>query len=170
MIQSHWRSYAARTAQQQKLLHQWQERCAASAAQPDTLLPAQELQSGAVRLMLMALMPFGSSRSTRTLERGEPLGLGVVSNSTHGAAAHHSSNSGIRDSRSRAVAVRGTIALVLRSISSRQDELNYTSLATAGDAQVNSCAQQAYQLDKTHVQEFGLWKRPVAAPHKPAAR
>lgn len=115
VIQSYWRSYAARTALQQQLLQQWQAAYAGAAAQPNLNLPAIGLHNGAVRLLLMALLPFGSVRTRAQLQSGDPMCL---------------------DTPSSRAAVKGTIALVLRSIASSSEELNYMCTTARHDAKV----------------------------------
>lgn len=135
IIQSHWRSYAAKAASQQLLLQQWQEQYAAAAAQPNTLIPADELFNGAVRLLLMASLPLASSRCKQLLQSGGPLLLNTASNCS--SACHSVSNSSSRVSSSpAAAAAKGSIALVLRGLSSGQPGLNYVCLGVAVGLQV----------------------------------
>jgi hypothetical protein len=134
-IQSHWRSHAARTLLRQQLLQQWHASYASAAAQPDVLLPGLELRTGAVRLLLAALLPFGSSRSRKMLASGDPY---TLSNST-GESGDGGSRAAVSSSgSSSALAVRGTLALLLRSIGSSDPAVNYTTDCTGPDAQVSA--------------------------------
>lgn len=110
VIQAAWRSQAARSSLCCDLLQQWQASYAAAAAKPDALVPGPDL-AHAVRLAQLACLPLGSSRTQRVLASGQPL-------------AHVHS------------CVKGTVALVLRSMSSSQPCNKYTAPAFSSDAQV----------------------------------
>jgi hypothetical protein len=112
MIQAAWRSHAVRRDLCHELLQQWQTQYAAAAAQPDVCLPPTEL-SQAVRLALQATLPLGSSRSRRALADAQPL-------------AHIHS------------CIKGTIGLVLRSMSSSRQQDRYTAPAFSPEAQVSN--------------------------------
>lgn len=110
VVQAAWRSQAVRSSCTADLLQEWQSSYAAAAAQPDMVLPGPEL-SQAVRLALQATLPLGSSRSRQLLATGQPLPL------------IHS-------------CIKGTIALVLRSMSSTQQQDRYTAAGLDADRQV----------------------------------
>jgi hypothetical protein len=137
-IQSHWRSHAARSLLRQQLLQQWHASYAGAAAQPDVQLPGDELRRGAVRLLLAALLPFASNRSRKMLATGEPYTL----SSSTGSSSSSSSAAGALGSSSSAMAVRGTLALLLRSVGSSDPALNYTAACTGPDAQVGAASMQ----------------------------
>lgn len=81
------------------------------------LLPSSDL-SQAVRLALQAVLPLGSTRTKRVLASGQPL-----------LQAHS--------------CIKGTFALVLRSMSSNQGQDRYTAHACSAEAQVrHACAMQ----------------------------
>ncbi|KAF6266492.1 hypothetical protein COO60DRAFT_942 [Scenedesmus sp. NREL 46B-D3] len=135
-IQSHWRSHTARAALRQQLLQQWHASYAGAAAQPDVLLPGVQLRTGTVRLLLMALLPFGSSRSHKLLAAGDPYILTSSSSSSGaGFTADGSASRACASSGSCAAAVRGTLALLLRSIGSSDPALNYTAGSAGPNAQ-----------------------------------
>lgn len=111
-IQAHWRSWRTRTAVRQQLLQDWQRGFAGTAAQGNAAQPpAPEATAQAVRLLLMALLPFGSARTHRLLASGEAAGLlaDASSSSSRGARSSDAGGQG-----GAAVAVKGTFALVLR--------------------------------------------------------
>jgi hypothetical protein len=110
VIQAAWRSQATRSSLCRDLLQQWQASYAGAAAKPDALVPGPDL-SHAVRLALGACLPLGSSRSQSVLASGQPL-TQIQS------------------------CVKGTVALVLRSMSSSQPCDKYTAPAFSPDAQV----------------------------------
>jgi hypothetical protein len=110
VIQAAWRSRAARCGLCCQLLQQWQESYANAAAQPDVCVSGADL-SHAVRLALQAVLPLGSARSRQVLESGQAL--------------EHIHN-----------CVKGTIALVLRSMSSSKVQDRYTAPVFSNEAHV----------------------------------
>lgn len=110
VIQAAWRSYTARRQAGSVVQQQWQASFSAAAAAPDMHLSAAQL-SEAVRLALQATLPLASHRSRQALRDGRPLAQVPA-------------------------CVRGTIALMLRSMGSSQEQDRYTMAAGNADPQV----------------------------------
>ncbi len=99
LIQAAQRAYAARRAARAECLRLWQERFALLAAQPSAAVSAAALSHCALPLLLHALLPPASPMTARRLASGLPLTL------TPGEGE----------------AMRGTLALLLRSYASTED-------------------------------------------------
>lgn len=143
-IQSAWRSHWTRNSLCSAQQQHWQASYAAAAAQPDVQLPHSEL-TACVRLCLQAVLPLGcSNRSKRVLSSGQPL--------SHIHAC-----------------IRGTIALVLRSMSSSQLQDRYTAPAFSTDAQVRGVAAADSSNSLTLGGEDNCASHPHCLPHSRCA-
>lgn len=113
-IQTAWRGHTSRKSTQQQLLQQWRARFAPLAARADLVVPPQELATGAVPLLLAVLLPPAAPATVRRLAAGEPLPL----------------------TQQEGEALRGTLALLLRSIACPDRGANYCAAAASADPQV----------------------------------
>jgi hypothetical protein len=127
-IQSAWRGYRSRSATQQLLLLEWQAVYAPAAGQAELQLTGQQILEQLVPLLLGSLMPSWSRRTRKLLSSGDTLGLDQQRHTWPGAPA------GCAPSPD-AVA-RGSLLLLMRSITSSDPLYNYCTAACSTDAKV----------------------------------
>ena len=113
VIQAAWRGRCSRRAARAAHLQRWRQEFSQLSARPDAAVTAQQLAQAAVPLLLGLLLPAGTPATRRCLAQGAPLQL----------------DAGGRE------ALKGTLGLLLRSLSSSSPEHNYCALAAASTPQ-----------------------------------
>jgi hypothetical protein len=114
-IQAYWRSHQSRATFRKQLLHEWHSRFAviAGAGAGGEQLSANEVAE-AVRVLVMAVLPLGSSITRQLLSSGDPsTWMG------HGNKARNAT------STSTPAAIRGTLALLMRHKHAPVDQVRH---------------------------------------------
>lgn len=109
------RGRRSREQTRRQLLLRWRREYQASAAQPAAAVSAAQLAAGAIPLLLGALLPAGTAATRRVLAAGAALKLDALDRE----------------------ALRGTLALLLRSLASPDPEINYCAAAVGPSREVS---------------------------------
>ena len=135
-IQAAWRGYRSRSATQQRLLGEWQDLYAPAAGQAEAKLTAQQILEQLVPLLLGSLMPLWSRRTRQLLANGSPLGLSPARRVQPGAAEQAAAAVAAGSGPSPDNVARGSLLLLMRSMTNSEPMCNYCTAACSADVKV----------------------------------